>query len=75
MRKVQYTNDSERQTLLQEAALNGEILIEESNLINGNYLIFEYANEISPPPLADQNPSIEDRIAVLEETVNFLLGL
>lgn len=51
MRKIQYFNDIDKQTLLDEAYGNGEILIEEANIIEGNFLTFCTVEEILEPEL------------------------
>ena len=48
MRKIEYFNEQEKQILVIETMANGEILTEETNLIEGNFLTFCALEEIPP---------------------------
>jgi len=40
MEKIQYKTEQEKEQIIEEKKQEGKILIEEQNLLNGNYLIF-----------------------------------
>ena len=61
LRKVKYYTDQEKRDLTSEATTNGEVLIEESNIVTGNFLTFCLEDEILKPTLQEyqQNKIIE----------------
>jgi len=70
MVKVWYADDYEKNQLIQTYQSQNLATIEEGNTKEGNYLVFDSPSNFNSP-----TPSIEERISVLEETTNFLLGL
>ena len=74
MRKVQYSDENERQFIIQAAIANGEILTEESNLIDGNFLTFCTKDEVAPivEQVIKQDDyllSLDYRLSILERMV------
>lgn len=77
MRKVQYETQEVKQQLVDEATANGEILIEEGNITDENYLIFD----IPKPPNIDElkeakmNELAKARDNALKSFVSAALGV
>ena len=72
MRKVSYITSLERDELIDNAIMNGEILLAESNLIDGNFLTFCAINEI-PTPEPTKMELLKTELDSTREAVNFLL--
>jgi len=61
MRKVNFSTDEEKLSLIESALLNGEILIEEAILLEEKYLIFEKINIIEDQEkLNSLKPTLEE---------------
>jgi hypothetical protein len=64
LRKVQYSTQQERDYLLLLLTEN-EVLIEEANISEGNFLIIGTADEIPQAP--SLSPTAEEQIQILKE--------
>jgi hypothetical protein len=65
MRRVSYDTENERSALIEQAALQGEELLEDAITVDGKYLIF--GNTIC-------RASIEERVADIEMAIAAILG-
>ena len=72
MRKVSYITSLERDELIDNAIMNGEILLAESNLIDGNFLTFCAINEI-PTPEPTELELLQADLDSTKEVLNFVL--
>mgnify|MGYP006336655267 CR=1 FL=1 len=65
--KYEYKTQEERQALLD--LYQGLVLIEEHNITEGSFLVFSDASPV--PPTTE--PSLESRVDLIEETIDFIL--
>jgi hypothetical protein len=68
--KIQYENQGERAQILESN--KNKFLIEEQNLIEGNYLIF--SDSMPEPPEVKESQDIEYRMQKLEENMEIVIG-
>jgi len=75
MRNAQYYTVIERSSLIDKALENGEILIGESNLIEGNFLTFCTPNECVPQesPEPTELELLKEKYAILQGAVDFIV--
>ena len=73
MRKVQYFTEQEKQGFIEEATANGEILIEEANLLDGEFLTFGTVGDIPPTPEPTKLELLQADLDATKETLNFVL--
>lgn len=73
MIRIEYKTIDERNQLIAEHNENGLILSSDEIITDGNFLTFGTITEIQSIPSSP--PTIENRINLLEEATNILLGL